>query len=184
MLWPRKPMARLCGRVEALVRSHARLADSDWSELPLRQLVQDEVSPFMSDESDQVVLTGDDIRLSPIAVLPVSMALHELTVNAAKYGALSVRDGSVKIEAARNAAGGFRLVWTEEGGPAVAAPARQGVGLGIISGVADQLGGTIEMSWPPEGMRCVLDLRLGAGPTVGGSPAGEADAGRQAKPKR
>jgi PAS domain S-box-containing protein len=83
------------GRVEALVRSHARLADSDWSELPLWQLVRDELSPFMSDENDQVVLTGNDIRLSPVAVQPVSMALHELTVNAAKYGALSVRNGSV-----------------------------------------------------------------------------------------
>lgn len=150
------------GRVEALVRSHARLADSDWEELPLADLVHDELVPFTSGDDERVILTGDDIRLSPAAVQAVSIALHELATNAAKYGALSVREGRVRIETGRMASGGMRLVWIEEGGPAVAPPARQGVGLGVISGVADQLGGTIEIAWPPAGLRCVLQLGRGA----------------------
>jgi two-component sensor histidine kinase len=154
------------GRVEALVRSHARLADSEWEELPLADLVRDELSPFASEDGERMILTGDEIRLSPVAVQPVSMALHELSTNAAKYGALSARDGRIRIVTKRDDAG-FQLVWTEEGGPAVTPPSRQGVGLGIISGVADQLGGTVDIDWRSGGLRCVLRLGHGASSSIG-----------------
>jgi two-component sensor histidine kinase len=95
------------GRVEALVRSHARLADSEWEEVPLRDLVLDELRPYTGDDGTRIALSGDAVRLAPEAVQPVSMALHELATNAAKYGALSVRDGRIRV--ATEALGGSRF---------------------------------------------------------------------------
>jgi PAS domain S-box-containing protein len=150
------------GRVEALVRSHVRLADSEWDEVPLGELIRDELRPYQSDGGRRVALSGGGVLLAPEAVQPVSMALHELATNAAKYGALSVRDGRIRIAAEPLGGTRFRIVWTEEGGPPVAPAKRRGVGLEVIGSVAAQLGGTADFDWEPGGIRCTLTLGLGA----------------------
>jgi two-component sensor histidine kinase len=63
------------------------------------------------------------------------MAIHELATNSAKYGALSVASGKVRVEWSLN--GGqkgrkFRLGWTETGGPPVTQPSRHGFGSVLI----------------------------------------------------
>ena len=62
----------------------------------------------------------------PKAALSLSMAMHELCTNAAKYGALSAPGGSVALRWWNVDAEGdllrFRLSWTERGGPPVKAP--------------------------------------------------------------
>jgi PAS domain S-box-containing protein len=150
------------GRVEALVRSHARLADSEWEEVPLRDLVTDELRPYTGDEGARLALSGDEVRLAPEAVQPVSMALHELATNAAKYGALSVREGRIRVTTEALGGSRFRLVWSEDGGPPVTQPTRRGVGLEVIRSVAAQLGGTLDLAWERDGIRCDLTLGLGA----------------------
>jgi PAS domain S-box-containing protein len=177
------------GRVEALVRSHVRLADSEWEEVPLRDLVMDELRPYTGDDAARLALSGDGVRLAPEAVQPVSMALHELATNAAKHGALSVRDGRIRVEMEARGGTGFRLVWSEEGGPPIAAPpTRRGVGLEVIRSVASQLGGAADIAWDRGGLRCDLTLGLGAsagaapsaaaGPPASMQPAGAAHLGR------
>ncbi len=72
---------------------------------------------------------GPPVRLSPKTALSLSMALHELSTNAVKYGALSNGAGRVRIDWAVDlAADGKRLklTWREEGGPPVAPPSRRG----------------------------------------------------------
>jgi CheY-like chemotaxis protein len=150
------------GRVEALVRSHVRLADSEWDEVPLGELIRDELRPYQGDGGRRVTLSGGGVLLAPEAVQPVSMALHELATNAAKYGALSVRDGRIRIAAEPLGGTRFRIVWIEEGGPPVAPAKRRGVGLEVIGSVAAQLGGTADFAWEPGGIRCTLTLGLGA----------------------
>jgi PAS domain S-box-containing protein len=162
------------GRVEALVRSHTRLADSEWQEVPLRDLVADELRPYTGDDGTRLALSGDGVRLAPEAVQPVSMALHELATNAAKYGALSVREGRIRVETEALDGGRFRLVWIEEGGPPVAhPPKRRGVGLEVIRSVAAQLGGAADILWERGGIRC--DLTLGLGASAGALPAAAAE---------
>jgi two-component sensor histidine kinase/CheY-like chemotaxis protein len=168
------------GRVEALVRSHVRLADSEWDEVPLGELIRDELRPYQGDGGRRVTLSGGGVLLAPEAVQPVSMALHELATNAAKYGALSVRDGRIRIAAEPLGGTRFRIVWTEEGGPPVAPAKRRGVGLEVIGSVAAQLGGTAEFDWEPGGIRCTLTLGLGA---VGRAAPVSADGPEQAAPE-
>ena len=56
--------------------------------------------------------------------MPLSMVMHELTTNAAKYGALSTRRGNIEVTWQASASGTDRsveLVWQERGGPKVKA---------------------------------------------------------------
>jgi two-component sensor histidine kinase len=56
----------------------------------------------------------------------IAVALHELATNAAKYGALSVTTGQVRVEWSRAADGQLALRWTETGGPTINPPTRRG----------------------------------------------------------
>jgi two-component sensor histidine kinase len=87
------------------------------------------------------------------------MALHELTTNAAKYGALSNDAGRVVIgwKLAEGAPEMVRLVWREEGGPPVAPPTRRGFGSRLIErSLAGQTGGEVQVSYEPAGVVCTI----------------------------
>ena len=111
-------------------------------------------------------------RLSgPTVVLPapmartLSLALHELATNAAKYGALSVPEGQVELAWRVAEDGGHRrrlvLEWTERDGPTVRRPERRGLGRALIEqGVAHELDGTVRLEFPPEGVRCRIEVPL------------------------
>jgi CheY-like chemotaxis protein len=103
------------------------------------------------------------LRLDAAAVQPLSMVVHELVTNAAKYGALSLPGGRVRMgwRLAPGEDGGRLLIeWEERGGPQVAGePARRGFGSALIGAtVRGQLGGRFETHWAPEGLRCTIDL--------------------------
>ncbi len=85
----------------------------------------------------------------------IAVALHELATNAAKYVALSVPTGHLKVEWWR--AGDSKLVlrWTEMGGPAVEPPTRKGFGTRVMqSMIQGQLNGETTFDWRAEGLVC------------------------------
>jgi two-component sensor histidine kinase len=91
----------------------------------------------------------------------MALVIHELTTNAAKYGALSSRDGRLEVtwEGRQAIAGSMVLRWRESGGPIVVPPQHSGFGLSHIRGsVEHQLGGTLNLRWPTEGFQCELVL--------------------------
>ena len=114
-------------------------------------------------------LGGPPTQLAADAVQPMSMVLHELATNAAKYGALSTPEGAVELSWAVGPELGLRFAWTERGGPTVASPpGRRGFGSKLIEAVARrQLGGHVELAWEPEGLRCTLRPRRAASPARG-----------------
>lgn len=87
------------------------------------------------------------------------MILHELATNAVKHGALSSPQGHVRI---RSELGddAWRLRWTEPGGPAVTPPSRTGFGTRLITRLAAELGGVIEVDWRPGGVVVELTVRV------------------------
>jgi len=106
--------------------------------------------------------SGPSVTLKAEATQAVATVLHELTTNAAKYGALSNRSGQVSVRW-RQLQNGFcdRLVieWQETGGPAVLIPSRSGYGTSIIRELIPfELGGAVELSFAPEGTRCRLEI--------------------------
>jgi two-component sensor histidine kinase len=89
------------------------------------------------------------------------MTLHELATNAAKYGALSVAEGSVEVKWSCAADGLLVLRWTERGGPPVKQPMRQGFGTRVIERmINDSLKGNMRFDWRAEGLACEIALRM------------------------
>jgi two-component sensor histidine kinase len=94
------------------------------------------------------------------------MALHELCTNAVKYGALSNSAGQVAITwevKPKPVADRLRLCWQESGGPPVAEPGHKGFGTRLLQrGIANELGGAVEIRYEVSGLCCVIDTPLPA----------------------
>ena len=157
---------RFTGRLMSLSQTHNLLADSRWRRAGLRDLVLAELSPYRGDEAaPRVTLRGESVHLGPKTALALGMALHELTTNAAKHGALSCQSGRVVVSwhTAKGEGGvpRLRLSWTEMGGPAVAPPARRGFGLRLLErGLAMELNGGVRLHFDPAGLRCEIEFPM------------------------
>ena len=121
-------------RVRALAQTHGRLAEASWSGVSLEMLLADETAPYR-DERGNVRIAGPRIELNPKSAVSLGMAFHELTTNAAKYGALSTKEGSLEVTWSVTTDRELRIRWQEiqrpRGGDARtprfwAAPARAG----------------------------------------------------------
>ncbi|HXN44141.1 MAG TPA: HWE histidine kinase domain-containing protein [Xanthobacteraceae bacterium] len=147
------------GRIQALGHAHALLALSRWSGAELEQLVEDELAPYRCGQQPRARISGPKLVLDPKAAQSMAMALHELTTNAAKYGALSTPAGEVRIEWRHGPHGRLAFRWAEAGGPAVKPPRRKGFGTSVIVGmIRDQLDGEVRFEWGKEGLVCEIDL--------------------------
>ena len=146
------------GRIGALVRAHTLLADEAWSGGCLRTLVAAEL--LAAKARERATLSGPAVRLTPEAVQPLALTLHELSTNALRHGALSVPDGSVAVSWAAVEGGGVVLSWAEAGGPPVPGPpGRPGLGLALVTrSVRAQLGGTVAFDWRPEGLSIAVPI--------------------------
>jgi PAS domain S-box-containing protein len=144
------------GRIAAMARVHTMLARERWVGADLREIIEQELDAY----AGSVVVEGPPVRLTATAAQPLTMVLHELATNAAKYGALSRAEGHLAVTW-RAEADGVLLEWTERGGPPVAGPpGRVGFGTRLIEANAGaQLAGSVEMHWEPEGLRS--ELRIG-----------------------
>jgi PAS domain S-box-containing protein len=156
---PRRYAEAVEGRVSALARAHTLLAQDYWRGAGIQAVVEQELAPYRGEA--RVVIGGPPLRLVADAVQPLSMALHELATNAAKYGALSVPGGRVEVSWVLDpATGRLRLHWAEHGGPPIAAPPeRRGFGSTLVAAIVrGQLGGAAELRWDPAGLRCTLEI--------------------------
>jgi two-component sensor histidine kinase len=156
--------AQLEGRILALSKTHDLLTRDDWTGAPLREMLENELGPYRNG-SEHCVLDGPEVALPPRHVLALGMTVHELTTNAAKYGALSREAGqvSVKWRTVRGEGGGETLLldWQERGGPPVSEPRRRGFGTRLIAGgVTRELDGSVEMEFHPAGLRCSIRVPL------------------------
>ena len=149
-------IAALDGRIGALSNAHRLLAGSRWEGADLTRLVEEEFAPYRAAGNERVSAQGPIILLPPATAQTIALALHELATNAAKYGALSVGSGRVKLTW-RTKTGQLQLAWAEQGGPKITPPSRQGYGSrAIVAGIERQLGGMVNFDWQESGLRCTL----------------------------
>ena len=159
----------IISRLDALAHANVRTSQTSSTGLWLKELVEGELAPYQSDTN--VSVEGSDLPLNPQAAHALAMVLHELTSNAVKYGALSIAQGRVVVR--WQVAGEFNsapltLIWQEMDGPTVTAPTRQGVGTRLVNHVVQhQLGGRVELSLMPSGVRCEIEVPLAR---VAGTP--------------
>ena len=141
-------------RIGTLAAAHDLLTREHWEGVTLAQLVRAATKPL---DSARIEARGTPMVLCPKAAVAIAMAVHELGTNAIKYGALSVDDGRVAIDWSADA-GRFRLVWREQGGPAVSPPARKGFGVKMIErALASDLRANVELDFMTSGLRCTID---------------------------
>ena len=159
---PRAFAAAVEGRVLALARAHDLLARDRWHGAGLREVVAQELAPYRGgpDGAARVAFEGPRIRLAPDAVQPFGMVLHELATNAAKHGALSVPQGTLRVTWWRGPDGGLLLRWEERGGPRLPGePERRGFGSRLIgTTLRGQLGGGADFAWEPDGLVCLVTV--------------------------
>jgi two-component sensor histidine kinase len=105
-------------RLHSLAQTHTMLLDKEWQGAGIAEVVRTEMSPY----ADRVSIEGPSLMLTAQAAQNFALALHELTTNAAKYGALSNQLGRVHISWSVGKLNGrhqFIFRWRERGGPHV-----------------------------------------------------------------
>jgi PAS domain S-box-containing protein len=147
-------------RLVALGKAQDVLTGMQWESADINAVIRNALAPHGID-LDRFVLKGLSLMLSSRCALALSLALHELATNAAKYGALSIETGSVALTwGIRQESGGLRfyIEWHEEGGPPVQVPERAGFGSFMIErSLSGYFRGSARIEYAPTGVIFVLD---------------------------
>jgi len=144
-------------RIKAMAYTHNLLSQSRWHGADLRTLLEDELLPYR-DGGTTIEISGNAIDLKPRAAISLSMVLHELTTNAAKYGSLSDARGRLTVNW-RFEDDRLRIEWREADGPPVQPPPRMGFGRTLIEQLlAFELGGEVALRFEPSGVQCDLSV--------------------------
>lgn len=162
-------VASLRGRIRSMETTQTLLSQSPRHGVSLANLIRAELNPYATGTNTSV--DGPAVYFAPTALHAMAMVFHELATNAAKYGALSQRGGSVSVRwtltGEHTPAAMLRLEWKETGGPEVLPPARQGYGSSVIRDLlAYGLGGKVDLVYEPNGVRCTIEMPA-TGETIG-----------------
>lgn len=169
---PERIRNALTERLIALARAHDVLTDEKWAGASLREIAGQAAAPHLSSSHvDRFVIEGPAVNLPPRSAIAVALALHELATNAAKYGALSVLEGRVRIDWTTAPGEGddvrLHMTWRESDGPAVIPPATRGFGSRLIErGLAAELRGEVRIDYPLTGVVCTVDAVIAAEPST------------------
>ena len=149
---------QFAARLQGLAASHDLLVRESWHGASLRELIQSQLAAYFADGEGSIVLDGDPVALKPEAAQNLGLALHELAVNAAKFGALSVPQGRVAISWALRG-NTLELEWREQFGPKVKARRRKGFGSMVIErNLANALDAKVELTFDHNGLRCQITI--------------------------
>ena len=143
---------RFLERLQAIASNQDLLIKNDWRFILLSDLVRAQLRTFGDTVGDRIMIAGPHVELTPEAAQSLGMAVHELTTNAAKYGALSNGEGRIDVGWTRDG-DTFAMHWIESGGPQVSPPERTGFGSRVISDMVKiSLEGTVEVLFPSSGL--------------------------------
>jgi two-component sensor histidine kinase len=147
-------------RLQNLARAHTALANENWSGVSLHELITTSLAPYRVANTARFSIDGPEVILPAYIAVALSMALHELSTNAAKYGALSVACGQLAIHWAV-AERRLLLNWTESGGPEVQASTRRGFGSTMLLRVLpQQISGHVDIRFEESGVICVIEAPI------------------------
>jgi len=157
-------------RLAALAGAHNLLTDATWQTTSLESVVRKATGAAAGSDASRIAVSGPDVALSPRLTVALSVALHELTTNAIKYGALSNATGTIAIAWSRRSDDSdyLALDWSEAGGPPVMATGRKGFGTRLIErGLAAEYGSEAKIEFREGGLHCHIALYVPeAGETV------------------
>lgn len=143
-------------RLFALAAAHNVLTQRRWEAAGLREVA----ATAVGEAEQRIELTGPEVAIGPDAAVALSLALHELTTNARKYGALSTEAGRVELCWTLQPDGRIFMRWREHGGPPVKPPTRRGFGTRLLDRAMDGVaGGDAALSFAPSGLVCEIGFQ-------------------------
>ncbi|MFO1248685.1 MAG: HWE histidine kinase domain-containing protein [Alphaproteobacteria bacterium] len=177
-------IATLDDRIKAMARAHDLITADRWGPARLSDMLETETAAYLGAKRVRVAFDGPNLLIQPAAFTSLALVFHELTTNAAKYGALS-DNGTVSVGWKLDEGGDLLIDWEEKGGPAVIAPTRRGFGSTVIErAIPFDLGGKADIAYPVTGLhaRFTVPARHIAG-LAGTAAAAPASAGDAAVPR-
>ena len=151
-------------RIDALSRAHSMLTAQNWKATSLETIAEQVFAPY-SDSSAKYNISGAVVNLMPKEALAVSLVLHEMVTNAAKYGALAKEAGKISVNWHLDPDSHVRLTWSESGVGASAPPTKTGFGTKLINAtIKHELQGELATQYGSDGIS--YDFRWPHSPTV------------------
>lgn len=154
------------GRLDALARTQVVVTQNSSGTANLENMVREELLSVGTADGPRVTLEGPEIELSGEVAEALGLAVHELTTNSLKYGALRAPSGALAIRWSVNVdySGVARLLftWEEQGVPAMPIdPCREGFGTELIArALPYRLGAETSFELRPGGVRCAINVPL------------------------
>ncbi len=142
-------------RLAAIGNSHDLLVSRDWRGVRIADLAHNQFRLLDLEARERIEVSGDFLEVNPRAAESYGLALHELSINAVRHGALSAPDGKVALSFRLDRESKFyTLTWRESGGPAVTEPERSGFGGTVLTRMAPlAIQGEGRLDFTPEGLR-------------------------------
>jgi two-component sensor histidine kinase len=148
-------------RIQALSANQDLLIKNAWHGVEIEDLVRAQLAPFADLIGSRIAVCGPELRLNAAAAQAIGLALHELSTNAGKYGALSTNTGRVDVswDVADDT---FTMGWIEREGPPVSVPQRRGFGTTVMEAMVERsVDGAVDLDYAPSGMVWRLTCRAG-----------------------
>ena len=145
------------GRLAAIGRTDELVLKSESKGVEISEIINNELGPYGI--PSQIRLSGGSLVLPPMLALSLTLIVHELSTNAAKYGALSSPLARIDINWTTDDTQ-VQVIWTESGGPPVHNPDHKGFGSELIQHALVPFHGKVEPEFTPDGIKCkiVFDL--------------------------
>lgn len=149
-------------RIMGLARSTDLLLAHGRAGVSLGELVELQLAPFRPPDPRRVSTTGDDIRINPQGAQILGMALHEMAVNAMRFGALADDDGELSVKFERQGTS-LHLTWRETLSRPVVSSEHKGFGTTVLrTMVGGALGASVRHIAHPNGVEWSFDIPLSA----------------------
>jgi PAS domain S-box-containing protein len=143
---------RFSERIQALASNQDLLIRNAWHGVEADDLVRAQLAPFADQVGSRIVVRGPKLRLNAASAQAIGLALHELSTNAGKYGALSKNTGRLDVGWGTEGET-FTMSWTERDGPPVSQPQRRGFGTVVMQEMAERsVGGKVDLDYAPSGV--------------------------------
>jgi PAS domain S-box-containing protein len=152
------------GRIASLARTHAVVTEQLQQSVTFQQLLTQELGPYSDDQGLRIRLSGPAVNLPSRIAVPLGMAVHELTTNAVRHGALAKQEGRVEV--------GWSLIeidgepallceWNEFAGPPVTPRCHDGFGSTLLEQVLpQQIAAEVTVDFAPAGFRLKMAVPL------------------------
>jgi PAS domain S-box-containing protein len=161
---PQVAQERFQERLLALSRTHNLLNETHWEGASLRTILETELGPYAT--AGRVRLDGPEVHLDARPAVVLGMAVHELTTNAVKHGALAAASGRVQVGWKIDDRGGTSVLtidWCELGGSALATQPIPGFGSRLLrQTITRELAGQLDIRFVREGVCCTIAVPLGS----------------------